>query len=198
MPWKKQFDPQIALRKAVEIFWKLGYSGTSMTDLLKAMGIQKGSFYDTFGSKHEVYLQAIDQYFKDRFDSFNQHTAGKSPKEAIVAMMDLVRRECLGEMRSKSCFVLNCVLERAHADPEAMKKTQEVFKFHEKVFSTLIREGQKLGTIPHSVNANDAAKVLLGLTMAMRVYAKSGASRSTINTLFNQAKNVLEDSENSH
>ncbi len=192
MPWTKQFDPQVALRKAVEIFWALGYEGTSMTQLLKAMGIQKGSFYDTFGSKHQVFMQAIDQYFKDRFDSFDRQTAGKSPKEAIVAIMDLVRRECLSDERSKSCLVVNCVLERAHSDPELLEKSQGIFKFHEKVFLTLIREGQKLGTIPDSVNATDASKVLLGLTMAMRVYGKAGASRSTINALFNQSKAVLE------
>ena len=64
MPWTKSFDPQTALRKAVDVFWTKGYDGTSMNDLLHAMGIQKGSFYDTFGSKHEIYLQAMDQYSK--------------------------------------------------------------------------------------------------------------------------------------
>ena len=195
MPWKKQFDPQVALRKAVEIFWTLGYEGTSMTDLLQAMGIQKGSFYDTFGSKHQVYMQAIDQYCKDRFESFDRQTTGKSPKEAILALMDLVRRECSGELRSKSCLVVNSVLERAHADAEAKQKSQEVFKFHEKVFSTLIREGQQQGSISKSVHPANTAKVLLGLTMAMRVYGKSGAPKSTINVLFDQCRAVLEGTE---
>jgi TetR/AcrR family transcriptional repressor of nem operon len=46
----------------MEVFWKQGYENTSMNDLLDAMGIQRGSFYNTFGSKKETYLRALDRY----------------------------------------------------------------------------------------------------------------------------------------
>ena len=62
MPWEKQFDVDVALERAGEAFWSHGYETTTMRDLLSAMGIHKGSFYDTYGSKKKVYLVALDQY----------------------------------------------------------------------------------------------------------------------------------------
>ena len=58
----REFDEAAALDRAMEVFWKQGYQNTSLDDLLEAMGIQRGSFYNTFGSKRETYLRAIDRY----------------------------------------------------------------------------------------------------------------------------------------
>ena len=52
MPSTKQFDVEEALDRAVDTFWEHGYQATSMCTLLAEMGIQKGSFYATFSSKH--------------------------------------------------------------------------------------------------------------------------------------------------
>ena len=107
-------------------------------------------------------------------------------------MMDLVRRESIGKVRSKSCLVLNCVLERAHADDAALAKAQSVLADHENVFVRLIRDGQKQGSISKEIRATDTAKLLLGLTIAMRVYGKAQAPHRTIQVLFQQAAASLE------
>ncbi|MDP1940610.1 MAG: TetR/AcrR family transcriptional regulator [Gallionella sp.] len=60
----REFDTRQAIASAMEVFWRKGYKGASMTELLAAMGIGKGSFYAAFGSKHELYLQAL-RHFRD-------------------------------------------------------------------------------------------------------------------------------------
>jgi hypothetical protein len=37
----KEFDPEVALQKAVEVVWRLGYERTSLDMLMRAMGISK-------------------------------------------------------------------------------------------------------------------------------------------------------------
>ena len=54
----KEFDRREALEKAMEAFWAKGYEGTSVSDLLEAMGIHRGSMYDTFGDKRSLFLEA--------------------------------------------------------------------------------------------------------------------------------------------
>ncbi len=191
MPWTKQFDPKVALRRAMHVFWAQGYEGTSLSELLQAMGIQKGSFYDTYGSKHEVYLEAMDLYLDERFSTFHKIIDGREPKDALLALMEAIKKESVGSDRQKSCLALNCVLERAQSDPAALERVQAGFKYHEKLFATLIRKAQAEGSICPSVDANETSKVLLGLTMAMRVYGKAQAPASTLQALMKQVRSVL-------
>ena len=58
----KTFNVQEALAQAVQLFWRQGYDGTSMTDLVQAMGINRQSIYDTFGDKHRLFILALDAY----------------------------------------------------------------------------------------------------------------------------------------
>ena len=58
----KEFDRDEALHKAMEVFWSRGYEAASVNDLVRHMGINRQSLYDTFGDKHALYLQALDRY----------------------------------------------------------------------------------------------------------------------------------------
>ncbi|HEX9701827.1 MAG TPA: TetR/AcrR family transcriptional regulator, partial [Rhodospirillales bacterium] len=62
MPRPREFETSEALNQAMQVFWTKGYEATSLADLIGAMNLSKSSFYDTFGSKHEVFLAAIEHY----------------------------------------------------------------------------------------------------------------------------------------
>ena len=56
------FDYNDALDKATQLFWETGYSGASLRELLKVMGIGEGSFYNVFKSKKQLYLHCLKHY----------------------------------------------------------------------------------------------------------------------------------------
>ena len=58
----RAFDPDAALDRALEVFWRQGYEGTALTDLTAAMGISKPSLYAAFGNKEELFAAVIDRY----------------------------------------------------------------------------------------------------------------------------------------
>ena len=70
----RTFDPDIALRKALDLFWERGYEGTSLSDLAEAMGIASASIYACFGSKQELFHQVMALYGK---------TSGEPPRRAL-------------------------------------------------------------------------------------------------------------------
>src|SRR5882724_13699779 len=62
----KEFNRDKALDSALATFRKNGFGATTTDDLRLAMGIGRQSFYDTFKSKREVFLEALDRYNSDR------------------------------------------------------------------------------------------------------------------------------------
>ena len=58
----REFDADVALEQAMQVFWDMGYQSASLSSLTRAMGISKSSFYEAFGSKHELYLSALEYY----------------------------------------------------------------------------------------------------------------------------------------
>jgi AcrR family transcriptional regulator len=70
----RAFDPDVALRRALDLFWERGYEGTSLSDLAAAMGIASASIYACFGSKEQLFRQTMALYGA---------TAGEPPRRAL-------------------------------------------------------------------------------------------------------------------
>ena len=58
----RAFDREAALEKAMQAFWARGYDGTSMAQLVEAMGINSPSIYAAFGSKEGLFFEAVELY----------------------------------------------------------------------------------------------------------------------------------------
>lgn len=191
MPWQKQFDIDETLRKAGEAFWENGYEATSMTDLLAAMGIQKGSFYNAWGSKRKVYLDALEQYSSATLGQVRELIAGKSAVEALRAHFDAILEDCLGPTGHRGCMVINCALELAHHDSRAQAIVQRAIARHEGLLSEWIRAGQSSGEIDLSIDAQATAKVMMSIIMGMRVYTRSGSDPEAAGMLAEQAMRLV-------
>jgi AcrR family transcriptional regulator len=70
----RTFDPDTALRQALDLFWERGYEGTSLSDLAGAMGIAPASIYACFGSKEELFRRVMALYGA---------TSGEPPRRAL-------------------------------------------------------------------------------------------------------------------
>ncbi|MFE6736806.1 TetR/AcrR family transcriptional regulator [Microbacterium sp. NPDC057650] len=68
------FDPDVALQRALEVFWERGYEGTSLSELTRAMGIASASIYSYFGSKESLFRQVMERYGA---------TSGAPPRAAL-------------------------------------------------------------------------------------------------------------------
>ncbi len=65
------FDEDAVLDEFTELFWRKGYSQTSMTDLVDASGVHKSSLYSTFGTKEELFAKILRRYFAGRMDAMS-------------------------------------------------------------------------------------------------------------------------------
>ena len=58
----RTFDPDVAIEKAMQVFWTHGYEGASLPDLLDGMGLTRGSLYKAFTDKKTLFLKVLERY----------------------------------------------------------------------------------------------------------------------------------------
>ncbi|WAP69122.1 TetR/AcrR family transcriptional regulator [Jiella pelagia] len=85
----REFDADEALDKAVLLFWRQGYEGTSLTDLISAMGITKPSLYAAFGNKEELFKKAVDRYAERRIAFLDKILDQPSSRCAIKGFLTM-------------------------------------------------------------------------------------------------------------
>jgi TetR/AcrR family transcriptional repressor of nem operon len=191
MPWEKQFVVDEALAKAEHVFWRQGYDATSMEHLLQCMGIQKGSFYATFGSKHEILMAALELYIKDRRAFAEELLAEPSGLAALKRHLDGVSTESCGEGRVSGCFIVNVALELAPRDAAVRDLVQKALAGQEALYAALLEKAKRAGEISGELDATATAKTLLSIVLGLRVLARAGISEETIRSIRAQAAELL-------
>ncbi len=112
----KEFDPERALAKAMNLFWRLGYENASLEALMKEMGIARQSLYDTFGDKRALFLKAMAHY-RDQTNSQMQKMLNESPsvRDGFARLLSGLAAETR-EQHERGCLLLSANLQRDPKD----------------------------------------------------------------------------------
>ena len=192
MPWEKQFDTDEALSKAMRAFWARGYEATSMQDLVDAMGINRGSLYDTFGDKRSLFLQALDRYDTLHRKAWAAALSGvKSPKRSILGAFEGAIATVLATGARDGCLLVNTALELPSHDQEVSDFVATAFEEMEAFFRERIEAGQDAGEIPSDVVPADTAAGLLGLMIGLRVLSRSRPEPALLRAIARQADALI-------
>lgn len=193
MPREKQFDVDAALDDAMRIFWAKGYQATSLQDLLDAMGIQRGSLYDTFGDKRSLYLAAIKRYDEtERKHTLAWARQGRSPRETVQVLFDALVNEAVQRKKRDGCFLVNTALELAPHDKAMAGVVTDGFEAIERFFAQVLREGQACGEVNVDINVRDVSRMLLAAMIGIRVMSRSWPDKSVLNSIAAQAMKLLD------
>ena len=79
----RSFDIDRALDRALQVFWRKGYEGTSLSDLTKAVGVNRPSLYAAFGDKETLFRKALDRYL-DGPAAYTQEALKESTARAVI------------------------------------------------------------------------------------------------------------------
>jgi TetR/AcrR family transcriptional repressor of nem operon len=162
-------------------------------DLLDSLGINRGSFYDTFVSKRQALLDALRRYDATRRRSlFAEARRHRSAKESIMWIFSSAAEKCSCPTGRRGCFLVNSALELAPRDGEVAAIVNQSFAEIEGFFCTAIAEGKKGGEIPRAVEARATSRALLGMLLGIRVLSRSGAPKTAIRAIAQQAVALLE------
>lgn len=187
MPRAKAFDPEVALDRAVELFWRLGYEGTSMAKLLEFMSISRQSLYDTYGDKHSLFLAAVDRYRSKVHAQLQSIVASEaSPLAAVRAIFAWVDEEVVDNPDHRSCLMANSALELAQRDPDVRERVAEYLERVEELFFTTLERGREAGELADDRDTRALARFLTNAIHGLGILARGGATtpvlRDTVTT----------------
>lgn len=172
----KAFDRDAALNAAIDVFWAHGFEGTSADDLVKAMGIARQSLYDTFGSKRDLYLEALRTYnARNVADLIRAIRRATSPLAALGEIL-LEPSKPKPADRVKGCFGINSICEFGASDADIDASRQASSGALNAAILELLREAKAAGEVAADLD-EEAALGLIGCTLAgLKVAARAGAS----------------------
>ncbi|PBC63745.1 TetR family transcriptional regulator [Streptomyces sp. Tue6028] len=190
----KEFDPDAALRAALELFWRRGYEATSMADLVEHLGIGRASLYATFGSKHELYLKAFDRYEQTGLTRIVGELSQPGP--ALPAVRAVVRSYATEaaheELRRSGCLVTNTAAELAPHDPASARRVERNWDQLETVLHTTLVRAQAQGELPRGRDPLALARMLLVLMQGLRVVGKASSDPARVRDAAEQALALLD------
>ena len=188
MPWEKSFDEDVALERAMQLFWAKGYEATSISDLVIAMDINKGSLYNTFGSKKQLFTRAFLKYDQQtRQATIARLEEMDNPLLAIEVLFDSLVADSVDDVDRKGCLLVNTALELPNhsADVQAivLSASDDFVQFFERT----ILAGQKRAQIDGRLDARETATSLLSQAFGLRVLARGALKPDRLNAIRKQA-----------
>ena len=176
----KEFDHDVALDRAMHLFWRQGYEATSIQDLVEHMGIGRGSLYATFGDKHTLYLAAFDRYCATVGAGFLAPLAEPIPvRAALRRVFDGVVAESLAEGHH-GCLMANGTLELASHDGDVRRRVEVGLQGAEDTIARALALAQAAGELAAGRDPRALARYLVNALQGLRVTAKVTDDRGTL------------------
>ncbi|MDA3625436.1 TetR/AcrR family transcriptional regulator [Saccharopolyspora oryzae] len=190
------FDEDRALEAAMRTFWANGYEATSTQDLCEATGLGRSSIYNTFTSKHDLFMRSLVRYI----DAMTTKQLAilddpeSSELERIRALFaEIVEAELENRRggRSFGCLTVNSVVELAGRDEEAARVLDRDGERRLDALRMVIESGQRGGSITSARDADALARFVNAVIGGMRVSGQAGADRAVLESIAETAMDAL-------
>ncbi|WP_324191242.1 TetR/AcrR family transcriptional regulator [Nocardia cyriacigeorgica] len=187
----KEFDPDVALRAAMELFWRRGYEATSMQDLVDHLGLGRGSIYGTFGGKRELFLRAVERYVEDtRLGLLDQVSVPGSSLAAVKALVRWYANTSLDDDQRKGCFMTNTAVELP-GDGDVARLVITGLEGMETVLTAALMRAHNAGELGADRDPVALARFLVTFLQGIRVVGKTAVRERFLDDAVEQALAVL-------
>ena len=188
MPRKLEFDYDRAIDRATQVFWRKGYSQASLRDLLKAMRIGEGSFYNSVKSKKQLYLECLKHY--DATVSRRRLAALMTPasaKEGVRAFFKNVLDDLENPRTPRICLLAGSLSADVLSERDLNHYVLKSMTAFGGYFRERLKAGKKSGELPKDFDENVTAQTLvtylLGLFRVIGVLQDRGQVERQIEAL---------------
>jgi len=179
----KSFDPEVALERAMELFWLQGYEATGLKQLLPHMGIGYQSLYDTYGNKHSLYVQALKRYSQQGIERLQEQL--EAPGSPLGNIRRVVERweDRAARAPKRGCFVNNSVAELSQHDPVVAEVAQAHLTQVEAAYRQALERAQAAGELSAGAGPQALARFLVMAAQGLILMGQANVGREALHDM---------------
>jgi AcrR family transcriptional regulator len=181
----RQFNEDDAFTQALDVFWRKGFRATSMLDLAEATGVQRGSLYNAYGDKEEIFMRVFERY-AERFVADARKTLDKPGlHDGLSAFFTFAIRSITQGSPTRGCLSTKTALETDPDTPRLREALQKMLDALEDALLNVLdtKEARAQLAVPPQQAAHLIVTMTRGLAVMERVYSDPRRLRQTASAL---------------
>ena len=176
----RTFDIDDAVEKAMHLFWKKGYHGTTIPDLTEAIGINRPSLYAAFGDKEGLFKLALDRYRQDPASYVNRAlekpTARKAFQSLLYGVVDLLT----DKRNPGGCLFVCGALAGGEASATVLTEMKKRRIEGERDIRIRFQDAVANGDLPPTANAATLARFAATQMWGLSILAMNGSKKKEL------------------
>ncbi len=194
---EREFDEAEAINKATALFWRKGYSNTSVEELVMETGVSRYGLYGLYGDKHGLFIAALDHYCDRQVGDFLRNLEAPDARLAEVRKFFVVLAEFARlPAASKGCLVVNSAVEFGGGDKAIAERLARHFERVENAFCAALLRAKQAGELLPKAEPRALALYLSGIVQAALIQLRGGAEAAKIEVFLSTALSLLNHETN--
>jgi AcrR family transcriptional regulator len=172
----RAFDPDTVLERAMHVFWAKGYEGASLSDLTRAMRINRPSLYAAFGNKEELFRKVLDRYVNGPLAYFGKALAAPKARDVIEQIFSGAARMASDPRLPAGCLMVQGALACGDAAGSVRKEAAVRRATSEVALRRRLQRAMREGDLPKNAHPAELARYVMTVLQGMAVQGADGAS----------------------
>jgi AcrR family transcriptional regulator len=179
----RAFNPELALEKALQVFWRRGYAGASLSELTAAMGITRPSLYAAFGNKEELFHKALDLYMGGPANGSSEALQETTARAVVERLLNRLVALLSDPHHPAGCLLVKGGLSSAKADDSIRNEMIKRRLAGEDALRERFERAKAEGDLPANSDPAGLAFYVTTITQGMTVQAVNGTDENELRRL---------------
>ena len=183
----RAFDEDVALGKAMHVFWRKGYDATSISDLTEAMGINPPSLYAAFGNKESLFVRVLERYGEGPASYVMQALSAPTAREVAEQRLYGAVDAMCDSTRPLGCLAVQAAARCGDATSSVGRKLIAFCDGSHRAFTERFKRAKAEGDLPKDADPAALARYISTVAQGISIQAASGASRAELRRVVEMA-----------
>src|SRR5882762_5306420 len=189
----RAYEPDVALARALDVFWKEGFAATSLDDLSAATGMNRPSLYGAFGDKRELYIKSYESYRDRARQRMGETFAIDLPLREMLQRIYAIALDMYlsGKDGPRGCFTVMTATSEAVFDPSIRAMVISGLVETDRFFARIFKRAQERGELAASADPQVLALLASATLHTIAVRARAQVPRVELEAIVNGALDVM-------